>query len=418
VSRHRIISVFIAVFALFVGTAQAKELMVLSEDEMIIRGLFYEEIGAFEQSRAIYGKLFDTTGDEVYLFKEVASSLLGKTNIPQSITRLKSWDKKHPETLEVKRLLIPLYLVNNNIKEAKKEAEYLLERSDTPIDMELASNPFLYTGEFKRALEILSKVYEKTANEEILLRMSVIMDEYTNEQKKAIQLLEMHRRMHHDSSNEVYLHLLSLYVKQNDIDGILETYKALYAKDPKKEFLAKIIDAYAYKKDIDGAIEFLEANNEGKDILYVLYKEKKEFKKAITLADQFYENEKDARWLAEKGILLFEEAKDKNNKEMIQEVISCLEKAIAMGVDDSVYLNYYGYTLIDKEIDIKKGIKIIEDALVQQPNNPYYLDSLAWGYYKTHQCKKAYEMMKKVVEQEGLEEPEIAEHWEKIQKCK
>ncbi|MDD2399524.1 MAG: hypothetical protein PHR75_02825 [Sulfurovum sp.] len=417
-SRHRIISVFIAVFALFVGTAQAKELMVLSEDEMIIRGLFYEEIGAFEQSRAIYGKLFDTTGDEVYLFKEVASSLLGKTNIPQSITRLKSWDKKHPETLEVKRLLIPLYLVNNNIKEAKKEAEYLLERSDTPIDMELASNPFLYTGEFKRALEILSKVYEKTANEEILLRMSVIMDEYTNEQKKAIQLLEMHRRMHHDSSNEVYLHLLSLYVKQNDIDGILETYKALYAKDPKKEFLAKIIDAYAYKKDIDGAIEFLEANNEGKDILYVLYKEKKEFKKAITLADQFYENEKDARWLAEKGILLFEEAKDKNNKEMIQEVISCLEKAIAMGVDDSVYLNYYGYTLIDKEIDIKKGIKIIEDALVQQPNNPYYLDSLAWGYYKTHQCKKAYEMMKKVVEQEGLEEPEIAEHWEKIQKCK
>lgn len=417
-SGHRIISVFIAVFALCFGSIQAKELMVLSEDEMIIRGLFYEEIGAFEQSRAIYGKLFDTTGEEVYLFKEVASSLLGKTNIPQSITKLKSWDKKHPETLEVKRLLIPLYLVNNNIKEAKQEAEYLLERSDTAIDMELASNPFLYTGEFKRALEILTKVYEKTASEEILLRMSVIMDEYTNEQKKAIQLLEMHRRMHHDSSNEVYLHLLSLYVKQNDIDGVLETYKALYAKDPKKEFLAKIIDAYAYKKDIDGAIEFLEANNEGKDILYVLYKEKKEFKKAITLADQFYENEKDARWLAEKGILLFEEAKDKNNKEMIQEVISYLEKAIAMGVDDSVYLNYYGYTLIDKEIDIKKGIKIIEDALVQQPNNPYYLDSLAWGYYKTRQCKKAYEMMKKVVEQEGLEEPEIAEHWDKIQKCK
>jgi hypothetical protein len=30
---------------------------------------------------------------------------------------------------------------------------------------------------------------------------------------------------------------------------------------------------------------------------------------------------------------------------------------------------------------------------------------------------KAYKIMKKVVEKEGLEEPEIKEHWEKIQKC-
>lgn len=417
-SRNRIISIFVTVFVLCFGSIQAKELMVLSEDELIIRGLFYEEIGAFEQSRALYGKLFDTTGDKVYLFKEVTSSLLGRTNISQSITRLKLWDKKHPETLEVKRLLIPLYLVNDDVKEAKKEAEYLLERSDTAIDLELASNPFLYTGEFKRALEILTKVYEKTANEDVLLRMSVIMNEYTNEQKRAIQLLEMHRRMHHNSSNEVYLQLLSLYVKQNDIDGVLETYKALYAKDPQKEFLSKIIDAYAYKKDIEGAIAFLEANHEGKDILYALYKEKKDFKKAIVLADQFYENEKDPKWLAEKAILTFEGAQNKDDKKMIQEVITSFEKAIKMGVDDSVYLNYYGYTLIDKEIDIKKGMKIIEDALVQQPNNSYYLDSLAWGYYKEHQCKKAYEMMKKVVDQEGLEEPEIADHWEKIQKCK
>jgi hypothetical protein len=63
-------------------------------------------------------------------------------------------------------------------------------------------------------------------------------------------------------------------------------------------------------------------------------------------------------------------------------------------------------------------MKIIEDALVQQPNNTYYLDSLAWGYYKKHECKKAYELMKRVVEEEGLEEEEIIEHWNAIRKCK
>ncbi|MBD3788929.1 MAG: hypothetical protein IE885_00960 [Campylobacterales bacterium] len=416
-SWHRISIALLSAFILSSNLLHAKELMVLSEDELIMRGLFYEEMGAFEQSREVFGKLFDIKGEKEYLFKEVAASLIGKTNIAQSITRLKTWDKQHPDTLEARRLLIPLYLTNNEIAEAKKEAEYLLERSDDAIDLELASNPFLYTGEFQRALSLLSKVYEKTVNEDVLLHMATIMKEYTHEQKKAIQLLEMHRRMH-ESGDELYLKLISLYVKENDIDGILETYKALYAQSPKKKYLAKIIDAYAYKNDLDGAIAFLESIQQGKDILYVLYKEKRDFKNAMRLADQFYENEKDAKWLAEKGILIFEDAKNKDDKKMIASVLDYLEKAIALGVDDSVYLNYYGYTLIDKNVDIKKGIKIIEDALVQQPGNTYYLDSLAWGYYKEHQCKKAYQLMKKVVDQEGLEEPEIVEHWKTIQKCK
>ena len=48
---------------------------------------------------------------------------------------------------------------------------------------------------------------------------------------------------------------------------------------------------------------------------------------------------------------------------MISDVLAHFEKAIALGNDDSIYLNYYGYTLIDKEVDIKKGMKIIQDAL-------------------------------------------------------
>jgi len=399
------------------GAVQAKELRVLSEDELIIQGLLYEEYRAFDRSRYVFGQLYDTTGAKVYLFKEMTASLFSKTNINESIKRLKIWDEKHPDTLEVKRLLIPLYLTANRVGEAKTEAEYLLERSNKAMDMELASNPFLYTGEFKRALGLLSKVYEKTSNEDVLLRMVIIMDEYTNERIKAIQLLEAHRHMN-IVSNDVYFKLLELYVKENNVDGLLGIYKILYDQDKDKKYLNKIIDAYAYKRDINGAIDFLEENKAGENILYELYKRKKLFDKAYLLVDRLYDEKKDARWIAEKGVLLFEKSEDKNDKKMIKEVISYFEKAIDLGVDDSIYLNYYGYTLIDKGVDIKKGIKIIEDALKQQPDNTYYLDSLAWGYYKQKECKKAYEMMKKVVDEEGLDEKEIIEHWDAIQKCK
>jgi tetratricopeptide (TPR) repeat protein len=247
--------------------------------------------------------------------------------------------------------------------------------------------------------------------------MTDIMDEFTGERKKAIQLLETHRRMN-IVSHDVYVKLLLLYQKEKDIDGILETYKALYKQDNDPQYLTKIIDAYIYKRDLDGAIAFLEADQSRNDILYELYKAKKYFSKALALVDKLYEEDKNSKWIAEKGVLLFENSEDKNDKKMIQDVISHFEKAIALGNDDSIYLNYYGYTLIDKEVNVKKGISVIENALIQQPDNMYYLDSLAWGYYKQRDCDKAYKLMKRVVDEEGLEEEEIIEHWDAIKQCK
>jgi len=417
VSWNRIILVFVCLVLLNTGLLQAKELKMISEDEMIVQGLFFDEYKAYENSREVFAKLYDDTGAKEYLFRELTSALMAGSHIKSSIDRLKAWDKKNPNTLEAKRLLIPLYLTNRQIKEAKTEAEYLIEASDKPMDLDLASNPYLYSGEFKKALALLEKAYEKSFNEDVLLRMAVIMDEYTNERKKAIQLLETHRRMNLVVSDQLYFKLLSLYIKDNNIDGILETYKVLYEKDKQDKYLTKIIEAYAYKSDIDGAIAFLEKNGDNDKILYDLYKSKKYFDKALTLVTKFYSKDHDPKWLAEKAILTFEKAKNKDDKKMIAKVVKYFDEAISKGVDDSLYLNYYGYTLIDKNIDIKKGMKIISDALVQQPDNTYYLDSLAWGYYKEKACKKAYKMMKKVVDMEGLDEPEIAEHWEAIQKC-
>ena len=395
----------------------AKKVLSVTEDELIVRALLYEEYQSYENSYHVYKKLFDETEQKVYLFKEASASLMARKYINQSIGRLKVWNEKHPDEIEVKRLLIPLYLTKRDTKNAKIEAEFLLEQSQDPIDLDLASNSFLYAGEFDRALALLSKVYETVPRESVLLRMVEIMDEFTGERKKAIQLLETHRRMN-IVSNDVYVRLLLLYQKEKDVDGILETYKVMYENTQSDEVLGKIIDAYVYKRDIDGAIGFLEKTNANKELLYQLYKSKKDFKKAISLVDTLYNEDKNAKWIAEKAVLIFENSNNKNDKKMIDDVISHFEKAIALGNDDSIYLNYYGYTLIDKEVNVKKGMQVIQDALAQQPDNTYYLDSLAWGYYKKGECTKAYKLMKRVVDEEGLEEQEIIDHWHAIKQCK
>ncbi len=416
-SWYRIAFSLLTLLILSTAMSSAKEIMKISEDELIMRGLLYDEYKAYENSYQVYKKLYDDTGAEIYLFKEATAALMSRNHILESITRLKRWDKVNPNRIEVRRLLIPLYLTARQVKNATIEAEILLEQSKEPMDLDLASNSFLYAGKFQRALDLLSRVYETVPREEILLRMVEIMDEFTGERKKAIQLLETHRRMN-IVSHDVYVKLLLLYQKEKDINGILETYKAVYQQDNDQKYLTKIIDAYIYKRDLDGAIAFLEADQSRNDILYELYKTKKYFSKALALVDKLYEEDKNSKWIAEKGVLIFENAEDKNDKKMIQDVLSHFEKAIALGNDDSIYLNYYGYTLIDKEVDVKKGIDVIENALIQQPDNIYYLDSLAWGYYKQRKCDKAYKLMKRVVDEEGLEEAEIIEHWDAIRQCK
>jgi len=417
VSWHHIVLTATAVLSIATSMVKASEPQTLNEDTLIIMGLYYSEGHAYEKSREVFETLYDMTKEKEYLFREMASALLGRTHISESIERLKRYDKQHPAMLDVKRLLIPLYLTNQQIQEAKSEAEYLLKHSDKAADLDLTANPYLYSGEFKKALSLLQRAYEKSNDEEVLLRMAAIMDEYTGERKRAIQLLETHRRLNVVTSNDIYFKLLGLYVKENDVDGVLEIYQTLYAYDRNDEYLDKIMKAYAFKGDVDGAIAFLEKNKAGQKTLYQLYKSKKYFAKAMKLAQKFYEKEHDPKWLAEIAILTYEQAKDKSDQKMIEKVVKTFDRALAQGVDDSIYLNYYGYTLIDKEIDVKKGMKILQNALDQQPDNMYYLDSLAWGYYKERMCKKAYELMQKVVAHEGLKEPEIAEHWDLIKKC-
>ena len=85
--------------------------------------------------------------------------------------------------------------------------------------------------------------------------------------------------------------------------------------------------------------------------------------------------------------------------------------------EEGYYLNYLGYCLIEYDRDIKKGIAYVKRALVQDPDSGYFLDSLAWGYYKQGKCKEAHELMQRVVKIIGADDEEVKAHLKAIRKC-
>ena len=77
----------------------------------------------------------------------------------------------------VRAIMITAYgAVDTAVRVMQLGADDFLEK---PVDLDLASNPYLYSGEFKKAVDLLQRAYEKSNNEDILLKMATIMDEYT-----------------------------------------------------------------------------------------------------------------------------------------------------------------------------------------------------------------------------------------------
>ena len=386
-----------------------------SEDDLIIQGIWYEMHRYYKKSHYFYALLYNRTKNVEYLFRELATALYGGI-VSKNIPELEKLVKKNPSNIQLKRLLIAFYINKMDNKKAKEIGEELIRESGEAIDYELDASPYILSGEYRRAVELLTVAYNKTYNEYILLKIAILLDDYLHDVDGATERLEEYRKRH-KCSEKICNKLLEIYSKEEKVQPLIDIYLNLYRKTKKEIYATKLVEGYIYTKEFDRAISFLQNEYRNDELLYEVFLAKKDYANAFRVSNRLYSIEKSPRWLAESAMALYEKSSNKNSKEMLNQVVNRFEKAIREGTKDSVYLNYYGYILIDKDIDIQKGIKIVKDALKEQPNNSYYLDSLAWGYYKLHRCKDAYREMKKVIDIEGLDEEDIAEHWRAIESC-
>lgn len=399
------------------GTAsQSTYKKVREEDEWIIKAIWYEQSSDFKQSNFYYKKLYEATHKDEYLLKELKTALYsGITS--ENIAKLEKYSLAHPQNIVAKRLLLSSYLYEKKYKEAKNTSTQLLSKSTQAVDFELSANSYIFTKEYARAIDLLTTAYDKTYNEDILLKITTILVNYMGNIENAVERLEKHRAKY-ECSEKVCLQLINIYAQQGDALKLLSIYEALYDSTLKEVYAEKVIESYIYLKNYEGAIGFLKTKYKNNELLYSLYIDNQSYDKADKLSQILIVETKDPKWYAESAMALYESSNDKDNQAMLIEVQKRFEQAIANGIKNTVYFNYYGYTLIDKNMDIDKGIKIVKKALNEQPDNSYYLDSLAWGYYKLGDCKKALPLMKRVVDMEGLNEIEIREHWNAInQKC-
>ena len=188
----------------------------------------------------------------------------------------------------------------------------------------------------------------------------------------------------------------------------------MYYKYKMDKYAKKVIELLMYKRDTNGAISFLEKSDYNPKMLMDIYTSKKDFKNAYKIAKRLYKQTNNSDYLGKMAIYEYEANKNKINNKILASISKKFELALK-DVQNPLYLNYYGYLLIDNNLNVKKGIKLVKLALEKEPESIFYLDSLAWGYYKLNKCKRALIIMKKFINEN--KEPEVAMHYKKILKC-
>jgi len=72
-------------------------------------------------------------------------------------------------------------------------------------------------------------------------------------------------------------------------------------------------------------------------------------------------------------------------------------------------LNFLGYLYADYKVKVDQAVPLIEQALALDPDNPYYIDSLGWAYYRLGRLEDARGQLEKAIALGG-DEPEVLEH--------
>jgi len=84
-------------------------------------------------------------------------------------------------------------------------------------------------------------------------------------------------------------------------------------------------------------------------------------------------------------------------------------KALQLEPDQPMVLNYLGYSMVDKKINLTEAIAMVRKAVELKPNDGYIVDSLGWAHFRLGEYDEAVKQLERAVELKPAD-PVIADH--------
>ncbi len=280
--------------------------------------------------------------------------------------------------IDNQQIVFRLVDLNLKLNNPDKSLAYVLQYTDDLALTLEAANLFMNLSFYDHAAQLLDPLAAKTPiPDSALFYLAVLEYEGRDNPDRALTYLEAIpvNHPHHERSLIFRIHLLYQKGEKDEARHLCRTAMGLFPRQP--EF--HIIMA-----------ELLEHDGQFPQALEVLEK----------AAGQWPDN----TTITYRAGLVHDRMGDRD------QAMKMMEKVIAKHPEHPDALNFLGYSLAEQERDLERALLLIENALKIRPDNGYFVDSLAWVYYKMKKFKRAWKEIKRAVELTDTD-PVIWEHY-------
>lgn len=381
-----------------------------NEDKYILEAL--DAIDSKDDKKALesYKILYQNTKKIEYL-KEQIFALMRLENHKDALATIKEFEAIIPNDLDI--LKAKAYLVRGDLEATIAIWRRILQLEDSVFNNSFIATLYYAKKDFENARAHLIRAYQIEGNDETLL----VLASLDLERKKFGDSLPLIKAHFKDELNERFaLLLLNIASKINKLDEIEPLFAYYFAKKQSKINATNLAKLYYEKKDYGKVIDLAKKFDFDKALLIDIYLAQKDYKNAKIEAQKAYNRTKDSYYLGIMAIVDFEAQDAEGKAKIAPQVIEALKRALK-DEPNHIFYNYVGYLMIDYDINVAEGVGFVEQALRAAPENPAYLDSLAWGHFKSNKCEQAKAVMEKIPRDILLKEREMVEHLEAIDKC-
>lgn len=271
-------------------------------------------------------------------------------------------------------------LVRLNLKlKSPSKATALMDKApkDSGFVLEMLS-AFITEGYAVEAGKLLDRMEKGPApSPDLLFYRAVVAYEGEKKPEKAIAYLQKVPESHPHYDKSLSFRIQLLLETDHAAEALKLSRQAVAGFEDKKEF--RLLEAVALEKtgDPDGAAQVL------------------------TVAGEKWAD--DTEILYRLGVLL-------ERQDRTPESLAIMERIITLDPEHADALNFVGYSLAEENRDLPRARELIEKAVSIEPDNPFFLDSLAWILHRQGDDAKAWTVIQQVVSH-PVGDPVIWEHY-------
>ncbi len=309
----------------------------------------------------------------------------------------------NPDDLDALNRKAQIYLAKNDWESAAKEYDYILNKSNVPVDLKIKIGASYFEQSFKDStlLPIAEKFFKTINKDTAVWQVKMYLGAIAiNQKKDSLAIDDFKAATKLASWNvETWVRLGGIYFDNKKYDEASKVMTEAIKSFP-EDFRVNLIlglslaqsnhnnEAKPYLKK---AVELNPKDITALSAYGFTLSQLKENDEAIKYLNEALEvSPNDVNLLGTLG-LIYDGKKDWNKCDSIY------EKALEIDSTNALINNNYAYSLSERGIKLDKALKMAKIAINSEPTNSSYLDTMGWIYFKMDDYNKAKEFVEKSI---------------------